>query len=102
MHHRPKRFLNRDTKSSSPDNSPEPLVPKLLRPGPEGILLLAELLKLGELLGLRLGVAALLVRLGLLVAAKVPQEAVVRDRAEELDGGEHVGAVEEDDERGVH
>lgn len=97
----PERLLNCNAKPTNTQNSPQPLVTKLLHARPERILVSAELLQLSELVRLRSGVATFLVLLLLGIAAEEAEEAIVCDGAEELDGCEHVRAIKHDDEGDV-
>jgi hypothetical protein len=99
---RPERLLNRNTKCTNTDHSPKPRILELVHARPEGILVGAELLQLCKLVGMRLRVAAHLMLLLLLVAAEEAQEAVVCDGTEQLNWGQHVTAVEHDDEGDVN
>ena len=98
---RPERLLNRNTKCTNTHHSPKPLVLELVHARPEGVLVGAELLQLRKLVGMRLRVAAHLMLLLLLIATEEAQEAVVGDGTEQLDWGQHVTAVEHDDEGDV-
>lgn len=98
---RSERLLDRNTKPTNTENGPQPLVGKLLHAWPKSILVRAELLQLGKFVWLGSRVATHLVRLLLLVTTEEAEEAVVRDRAEELNWGEHVAAIEHDDEGNV-
>jgi hypothetical protein len=100
--HRPKRLLNSDAHSTETDHSPQPLVLQLIRVGPESVLIRTEILQLAELLWVGSRVSALLVSLLLGISTKVAEEGVVRGGTEELDRGEHVGAVEHDNEGDVY
>ena len=99
---RPERLLNCNTKRSNTYHSPKPRVLELVHARPEGVLVGAELLQLCKLVGMRLRVAAHLMLLLLLIAAEEAQEAVVGDGTEQLDWGQHVTAVEHDDEGNVN
>jgi hypothetical protein len=100
--HRPQRLFESNAHTTNTHHSPQPLVLQLIDTRPEGILIRTELLQLTELLWVRSRVSALLVFLLLGVATEKAEEGVVRSGAEELDGSEHVGAVEHDDEGDVY
>lgn len=99
----PQRLLNNYTQGTYTKHSPQPLIlAKLLDTGPEAVLVLTELFELSKLLRLGCRVPTLLVLALLCISAEVSQEGVVGDGAEEFDWGEHVGAVEHDDEGDVN
>jgi hypothetical protein len=97
----PQSLLDDNTSSTDAQDGPQPLIVELFSTWPERVLVLAELLQLGELLGLRSRVATLLMLSLLSITSKVPQKSIVCDRSEELYRREHVGAVEHDNEGNV-
>jgi hypothetical protein len=60
---RPPRLFDHNTESPNTKNGPEPPVTELLHTRPEGVLVVLELLELGEFFGMGCRVSALLMLL---------------------------------------
>lgn len=90
---RPQSLLDSYTHSTKTEHSPEPLVAQFVDTRPKGILIILELLQLGELLGVRSRVSTLLVPFLLGVSSEEAQECIVCDGTEEFDWRKHIGAV---------
>lgn len=91
-------LLHQGPDNSRSDNSPKPLIAQFLHIRPEGVLVLPVALEISMLLLAAHTVATLLVGLGGFVATDVAEEGVIGEGADDLDGGEHVGCVEQERE----
>ena len=95
-----KYLLHPCERSPQPHTTPQPLIPQLRDARPERINILICAICIERSLSLAL-VASRLVSFCLVVSTYVSEEDVVCDWTKELDGGEHIGGVEEDGEGGV-